>query len=165
MRSGLAESVQLMEQREMNTNIEYEQLQHRAASLREELHTEIEKMINDVIKFKMHIQKSLEDYEEFVAEEVEKELGNVRVAESPGDILASADIIWSCLANEGAVEDVYEQLLHEQEMLRPIPDDEASSSALRLEYRPWKGVTITFTGVENKVNQAVLHLLYLLISS
>ncbi|EON65276.1 hypothetical protein W97_04514 [Coniosporium apollinis CBS 100218] len=73
MRSGLTESVQLMEQREMNTNLEYEQLTLRAASLREELHTEIERMLNDVIKFKVHVQKSLEDYEQFVAEEVEKE--------------------------------------------------------------------------------------------
>lgn len=31
-------------------------------------------MLNDVIKFKMHIQKSLEDYEGFVADELEKEL-------------------------------------------------------------------------------------------
>lgn len=73
MRTSLTESVQLMEQREMNTNIEYEQLTLRAASLREELHTEIERMLNDVIKFKVHIQKSLEDYEQFVAEEVERE--------------------------------------------------------------------------------------------
>ncbi|MCJ1399451.1 kinetochore-associated Ndc80 complex subunit ndc80 [Xylographa trunciseda] len=75
MRSGLTESVQLMEQREMNTNIEYEQLSLRANALREELHTEIERMLNDIIKFKVHIQKSLEDYEGFVVEEVEQELG------------------------------------------------------------------------------------------
>lgn len=31
-------------------------------------------MLNDVIKFKMHVQKSLEDYEGFVADELEKEL-------------------------------------------------------------------------------------------
>ncbi|KAF2843322.1 HEC/Ndc80p family protein-like protein [Patellaria atrata CBS 101060] len=73
MRAGLTESVQFWEQKEMNTNIEYEQLTVRAAALREELHTEIERMLNDVIKFKVHIQKSLEDYEQFVAEEVEKE--------------------------------------------------------------------------------------------
>lgn len=72
MRAGLSESVQVMEQKEMSTNIEYEQLTLRAASLREELHTEIERMLNDIIKFKMHIHKSLEDYEQFVAEEVEK---------------------------------------------------------------------------------------------
>ncbi|KAI0887937.1 HEC/Ndc80p family-domain-containing protein [Annulohypoxylon maeteangense] len=76
MRAQLTESVQLMEQREMNTNIEYEQLTLRANSLREELHTEIERMLNDIIKFKVHIQKNLEDYEGFVADELEKELGS-----------------------------------------------------------------------------------------
>ncbi|KXJ96797.1 HEC/Ndc80p family-domain-containing protein [Microdochium bolleyi] len=81
MRAQLTESVQLMEQREMNTNIEYEQLTLRANSLREELHTEIEKMLNDIIKFKVHIQKNLEDYEGFVADELEKELGNDEMAE------------------------------------------------------------------------------------
>lgn len=33
-------------------------------------------MLNDIIKFKVHIQKSLEDYEGFVVEEVEQELGS-----------------------------------------------------------------------------------------
>lgn len=54
----------------------YEQLTLRANALREELHTEIEKMLNDIIKFKVHIQKNLEDYEAFVSEEVEAELGS-----------------------------------------------------------------------------------------
>jgi len=31
-------------------------------------------MLNDIIKFKVHIQKSLEEYEGFVVEEVEQEL-------------------------------------------------------------------------------------------
>lgn len=75
MRASLTESVQLMEQREMNTNIEYEQLTLRANALREELHTAVESMLNDVIRFKVHIQKSLEDYESFVVDEVEQELG------------------------------------------------------------------------------------------
>ncbi|EPQ67281.1 Bgt-3867 [Blumeria graminis f. sp. tritici] len=74
MRSGLTESVQLMEQREMNSNIEYEQLILSANALREKLHTDIEKMLNDIIKFKVHIQKNLEDLEEFVVDEVEHEL-------------------------------------------------------------------------------------------
>ena len=93
MRAGLDESVQLMEQREMNTNIEsvstqsipypfalltplsrFEQLTLRANTLREELHTEIEKILNDVIKFKVHIQQSLENYEGFVDQEVKTEL-------------------------------------------------------------------------------------------
>lgn len=46
----------------------------RADALREELHSEIMRMLNDVIKFKMHVQKNLEDYEGFVADELEKEL-------------------------------------------------------------------------------------------
>ncbi|KAG6008882.1 kinetochore-associated Ndc80 complex subunit ndc80 [Claviceps maximensis] len=75
MRSGLSESVQLLEQREINTTIEHEQLVLRANSLREELHTEIDRMLNDIIKFKIHIQKNLDDYEGFVADELEKELG------------------------------------------------------------------------------------------
>ena len=74
MRAALSESVQLMEQREMKTNIEYEQLTIRAGALREELHTNIESMLNDVIRFKVHIQKGLEDYENFVADEVEQEI-------------------------------------------------------------------------------------------
>ncbi|KAK0629197.1 HEC/Ndc80p family protein [Bombardia bombarda] len=81
MRAQLSESVQLMEQREMNTNIEYEQLTLKANALREELHTETMRMLNDVIKFKMHVQKNLEDYETFVADELEKELGNDEMRE------------------------------------------------------------------------------------
>lgn len=59
----------------------YEQLTLKADALREQLHSEIEKMLNDVIKFKVHVQKSLEDYEGFVVEEVEQEL----VGEGGGD--------------------------------------------------------------------------------
>lgn len=42
--------------------------------MREELHTEIEKMLNDIIKFKVHIQRNLEDYEGAVVEEAEMDL-------------------------------------------------------------------------------------------
>ncbi|KAH7139350.1 HEC/Ndc80p family protein-like protein [Dendryphion nanum] len=72
MRASLGESVQLMIQREMAVNIEYEQLTVRANTLREELHTEIERMLDDVVRFKLHIQRSLEEYEQFIADEVEK---------------------------------------------------------------------------------------------
>ena len=37
-------------------------------------------MLNDIIKFKVHVQKSLEDYEGFVVEEVEAELGEEEVS-------------------------------------------------------------------------------------
>lgn len=46
----------------------------KCATLREELHTELERMLNDIIKFKIHVQESLEAYEEFVASEVEHEV-------------------------------------------------------------------------------------------
>ncbi|KAF1987116.1 hypothetical protein K402DRAFT_376455 [Aulographum hederae CBS 113979] len=85
MRQGVVDSVQLMEQREINVTLEYEQLTLRAASLREELHTEIERMLNDVIKFKVHIQKSLEDYEGFVAEEVDRECAGMEEEDAAAD--------------------------------------------------------------------------------
>ncbi|KAI1095676.1 HEC/Ndc80p family-domain-containing protein [Rostrohypoxylon terebratum] len=81
MRAQLTESIQLMEQREMTTNIEYEQLTLQANALREELHTEIESMLNDIVEFKMHIQKKLEKYETIVADELEKELGSGNLRE------------------------------------------------------------------------------------
>ena len=59
----------------------FEQLTLKANALREELHTEVEKMLNDIIKFKIHVQKSLEDYEGFVVREVEQEL------EDNGDVV------------------------------------------------------------------------------
>jgi len=39
------------------------------------------RMLNDVIKFKMHVQKNLEEYETFVADELEKELGRDEMRE------------------------------------------------------------------------------------
>ena len=50
----------------------FEQLTLRANALREELHTEIERMLDDIVRFKLHIQRSLEEYEQFIADEVEK---------------------------------------------------------------------------------------------
>ncbi|KAI4246819.1 MAG: hypothetical protein L6R40_001848 [Gallowayella cf. fulva] len=84
MKRGVGESLEEVERREMAVGIEYEQLTLRANALREELHTEIEKMLNDIIKFKVHVQKSLEDYEGFVVEEVESELGGDGDGESIG---------------------------------------------------------------------------------
>lgn len=54
------------------TRHRYEQLQLRANALREELHTEIERMLDDIVRFKLHVQKNLEDYEQFIADEVER---------------------------------------------------------------------------------------------
>jgi kinetochore protein NDC80 len=46
-------------------------------------------MLNDIIKFKVHVQKNLEDYEGFVVEEVEHELGG---AEEEGDDTRTVDM-------------------------------------------------------------------------
>ena len=64
-----------------NARDRHEQLILRANALREELHTETMRMLNDIIKFKMHVQKNLEDYETFVAEELEQELGTDELKE------------------------------------------------------------------------------------
>ncbi|KZM27186.1 hypothetical protein ST47_g1709 [Ascochyta rabiei] len=102
MRSGLGESVQLMVQREMAVNIEYEQLQLRANSLREELHTEIERMLDDIVRFKLHVQRSLEEYEQFIADEVERSC-------EEQDLLARAEEHTEVL-DGGADEDVDEEM-------------------------------------------------------
>lgn len=43
-------------------------------------------MLNDIIKFKVHIQKNLEDYEGFVVDEVENELGGDEVVDDTQDV-------------------------------------------------------------------------------
>lgn len=72
----------------MNCNTDvldrYEQLTIRSSALREELHTELERMLNDVIKFKIHVQGSLEAYEEFVAQEVDRECEEQEAAAPTG---------------------------------------------------------------------------------
>ena len=47
-------------------------------------------MLNDIVKFKLHIQKSLEDYEGFVVEEVEKELGGEDEEVADGTVKSDA---------------------------------------------------------------------------
>lgn len=43
-------------------------------------------MLNDIIKFKVHVQKNLEDYEGFVVDEVEQELGGDDVREDTQNV-------------------------------------------------------------------------------
>lgn len=63
----------------------HEQLTLRAGALREELHSKTERILNDIIRFKVHVQKSLEDLEGLVVEEVERELGGEDGGEGGGD--------------------------------------------------------------------------------
>lgn len=62
----------LIDRGDANEYDRYEQLTLKANALREELHTEIERMLDDIVRFKLHIQRSLEEYEQFIADEVEK---------------------------------------------------------------------------------------------
>jgi len=43
-------------------------------------------MLSDIIKFKVHVQKNLEDYETFVADEVEHELEGDEVRDDTHDV-------------------------------------------------------------------------------
>ena len=76
------QSLRVLESRQFaNRRSRYEQLTMRSSAVREELHTELERMLNDIIKFKIHVQGSLEAYEDFVAQEVERECQEQEVAE------------------------------------------------------------------------------------
>lgn len=48
-------------------------------------------MLGDVIKFKMHIQQGLEEYESFVADELEHELGPNEASEEEARGWAEVD--------------------------------------------------------------------------
>lgn len=69
----------------LTQDFRYEQLTLKSNALREELHTELERMLNDIIKFKVHIQTSLEGYEEFVAQEVERECEEQEAADAAAE--------------------------------------------------------------------------------
>ncbi|KIV79685.1 hypothetical protein PV11_07232 [Exophiala sideris] len=74
MREGLERGVVELEQREMESQVAWESMREEASRVREELHTGIEKCLEDVIRFKVHVQKGLEEFEGWVTEEVEQEL-------------------------------------------------------------------------------------------
>lgn len=46
-----------------------DQLEHATHVLREKLHGEVDKMLHEVIKFKLHIQESLEGHEKLAEKE------------------------------------------------------------------------------------------------
>ncbi len=49
-------------------------------------------MLNDVIKFKIHVQGSLEAYEEFVAQEVERECEEQEASAAPAGTGVEQDV-------------------------------------------------------------------------
>ncbi|KAG4305374.1 hypothetical protein PORY_000930 [Pneumocystis oryctolagi] len=60
-----------LEQRSQSISIEYDQLVHVINSLKEDLYREVIRMLDEVIKFKLHIQTSLESFENEVVLENE----------------------------------------------------------------------------------------------
>ena len=52
-----------LEQRLQSTGIEYDQLVHTSNALKEDLYREVLRMLDEVIKFKLHIQTGLEGLE------------------------------------------------------------------------------------------------------
>lgn len=91
MSSGLLS----IEQRSQAVRIEYDQLKHAVGAQREKLHSEVEKIINDIVNFKVHIQKSLEDYEDLTARERDEALG---LAEDEEMVEEEEEILWVVLS-------------------------------------------------------------------
>lgn len=74
MREGLEKGVLEMEQREMEVQVAWEGMREEAGKVREQLHGQVERALEEVVRFKMHVQRGLEEFEGWVAEEVEAEL-------------------------------------------------------------------------------------------
>ena len=74
MRENLNRGAVEMEQKELEAVLAWEKMQDEAGQIREQLHADVEKMLEDVIGFKVHVQKGLEEYERVVGDEAETEL-------------------------------------------------------------------------------------------
>ena len=74
MRSDLERGAVELEQRELEVVLAWESMQEEAGKIREELHSGIERILEEVVSFKVHVQKGLEEFEGWVTEEVEGEL-------------------------------------------------------------------------------------------
>jgi kinetochore protein NDC80 len=74
MRGELERGAVELEQRDMEVGLAWEGMQEEAGRIREELHSGIERILEEVVNFKVHVQKGLEEFEGWVTEEVEGEL-------------------------------------------------------------------------------------------
>lgn len=82
MREGLHRGAVETEQRELEATLAWEQMQDEAGQIRERLHADVEKMLEEVVNFKVHVQRGLEEFENTVGVEVEEELAE---AEGEGE--------------------------------------------------------------------------------
>ena len=83
MREGVERGVLELEQREMEVGVAWEGMREEAGRVREQLHAGVERALEEVIRFKVHVQKGLEEFEGWVGDEVEAEL--------VGDVGANAE--------------------------------------------------------------------------
>ena len=74
LREGLSAGVLELERREMECQVRWEGMQEEAGNVREELHGGVERMLEEVVRFKLHVQRALEEWEGGVMGEVEREL-------------------------------------------------------------------------------------------
>ncbi|KAF7511647.1 hypothetical protein GJ744_003810 [Endocarpon pusillum] len=74
MRRGIDEAGLRLEQTEMETQLLWEAMQADGARLREGLHRGVEAVLEEVVRFKVRVQRGLEEFEGWVGGEVEAEL-------------------------------------------------------------------------------------------
>ena len=86
LRRGVEEGVLALEQAEMEIVVAWEAMQVEAGEVREWLHRGVEAMLEDVVRFKVRIQRGLEEFEGWVVGEVEGELldGEIQGGEELG---------------------------------------------------------------------------------
>lgn len=72
MRVDMSRGALELEQRVQSVTIEHDQLQYAQQALREKLHSETQRVIEEVIAFKLHIQTNLANYEERVEQALQE---------------------------------------------------------------------------------------------
>lgn len=93
MREGVERGVLELEQREMEVGVAWEGMREEAGRVREQLHAGVERALEEVIRFKVHVQKGLEEFEGWVGDEVEAELvGDVGAHAEDGGGVEGAEV-------------------------------------------------------------------------
>lgn len=86
MRDGLEKELRDLEGREMEAGVAWDNMVSEAERVREELHSGVERILEDVVRFKLHVKGGLEVFEGWVGEEVEAEEGEwAEAAELDGE--------------------------------------------------------------------------------
>ncbi|KAK9470035.1 HEC/Ndc80p family-domain-containing protein [Dipodascopsis tothii] len=71
MRIGVQDGRLQLEQRSERAIIEYDDMQHAAKVIREQMRSRVSECIEKTVAFKLHVQTSLVDYENFIVDELE----------------------------------------------------------------------------------------------